>query len=271
MIYLYVKTHSITGLKYFGKTERKDPYKYPGSGVYWKRHLNKYGYLFTTEIVGKFTDAEEAEKFALRFSIDHDIVESPEWANLIVENSRDGKPCGSKGHTFTEEELQRMSKISKQKWSDPQYREKMVDIHLKSWATDFQRKENLRAVLKNRWEDSTYREDHARKMREVWSNPEYKENFSSKMKSRTFSEEHRKNLSRALVGKQKSLSARVALIRKKVPSSVYVASPSFFLYRDFLILKSNNPRRWHLLENNYSHHNLVGVMKYVDNLLKNGG
>jgi hypothetical protein len=31
-IYLYKKTHNITGLKYLGKTAQSNPYKYPGSG-----------------------------------------------------------------------------------------------------------------------------------------------------------------------------------------------------------------------------------------------
>jgi hypothetical protein len=35
---LYVKTHNITGLKYFGKTTN-DPFKYKGSGKYWLDHL----------------------------------------------------------------------------------------------------------------------------------------------------------------------------------------------------------------------------------------
>ena len=49
-IYLYIKTHNITGLKYLGKTE-KDPYRYNGSGKYWKRHLKKYGRDIKTEIL----------------------------------------------------------------------------------------------------------------------------------------------------------------------------------------------------------------------------
>ena len=43
IIYLYVKTHRKTGLKYLGKT-KKDPFVYQGSGVHWKNHLNKHGY-----------------------------------------------------------------------------------------------------------------------------------------------------------------------------------------------------------------------------------
>lgn len=40
-IYLYVKRHIETGLLYFGKTV-KNPYKYNGSGLRWKRHLRKH-------------------------------------------------------------------------------------------------------------------------------------------------------------------------------------------------------------------------------------
>ena len=33
--YLYIKQHSVTKLKYFGKTNSEDPIKYSGSGKYW--------------------------------------------------------------------------------------------------------------------------------------------------------------------------------------------------------------------------------------------
>jgi 5-methylcytosine-specific restriction endonuclease McrA len=44
MIYLYVKTHNKTGLKYLGKTEQ-DPFVYLGSGKRWLNHLNKHGVI----------------------------------------------------------------------------------------------------------------------------------------------------------------------------------------------------------------------------------
>ena len=87
--YLYVKTHNKTGLKYFGKTTAKDPYKYNGSGVRWKRHLHKHGVDLTTEIIGYFTDKEECLTAAIRFSKENDIVKSKKWANL-KEESLDG-------------------------------------------------------------------------------------------------------------------------------------------------------------------------------------
>lgn len=85
MITLYVKTHNITGLKYFGKTTSKDPIKYPGSGTYWKNHIRKYGNDVLTEVIGQFDDKDECLKVAMGFSLQHNIVESDEWANLKIE------------------------------------------------------------------------------------------------------------------------------------------------------------------------------------------
>jgi len=94
--YLYVKTHTITGLKYFGKTISSDPYKYTGSGEYWLAHLRKHGKLFETEIIGFFEDKNECIKAASTFSKNNNIVESKEWANFKIENGIDGG--SDKGH-----------------------------------------------------------------------------------------------------------------------------------------------------------------------------
>ena len=50
MIYLYIKTHNVTGLKYLGKTESCDPHKYKGSGKYWNIHLKKHGNDYSKQI-----------------------------------------------------------------------------------------------------------------------------------------------------------------------------------------------------------------------------
>jgi hypothetical protein len=85
MIYLYIKTHNKTGLKYFGKTIRKDPYSYLGSGTYWKKHLAKHGNDIHTEIIGEYENEISCRKDAIQFSIDNNIIESKEWANLKIE------------------------------------------------------------------------------------------------------------------------------------------------------------------------------------------
>lgn len=91
IIYLYVKQHSITGLKYFGKTIKSDPYKYKGSGKYWLQHIKKYGETHIETVkVWEFSDIQECSEFAIRFSIDNDIVKSNDWANLIIEDALTG-------------------------------------------------------------------------------------------------------------------------------------------------------------------------------------
>lgn len=97
-IYLYIKTHNKTGLKYFGKTTRKDPHKYPGSGKYWRNHLEKYGYDYVTEIYGIYYDREECLKSAIEFSEKNMIVDSPEWANLRVESLDGGDTSKTQGY-----------------------------------------------------------------------------------------------------------------------------------------------------------------------------
>lgn len=91
MISLYIKTHNVTGLKYFGKTKLKDVHSYTGSGVYWKRHLEKHGKNYTTEIVAQFSEdqVEELTKFATDFSVKNDIVDSKKWANFVIETGLD--------------------------------------------------------------------------------------------------------------------------------------------------------------------------------------
>lgn len=84
MIYLYIKTHNITGLKYLGKT-CQDPHKYRGSGKRWLAHIKKHGYDVTTEIVGAFDTIDELQKVSIPLSSKLNIVESSVWANLRPE------------------------------------------------------------------------------------------------------------------------------------------------------------------------------------------
>jgi hypothetical protein len=60
--------------------------KYKGSGTRWLNHVNFHGYDVSTEIVGYFTDEEECKQVASDFSLKNNIVESAEWANIILED-----------------------------------------------------------------------------------------------------------------------------------------------------------------------------------------
>jgi len=100
---LYIFTHNITGLKYFGKTNcnfnKAELLKYGGSGSYWNKHLKKHGKDISVEIYGIY-NIEEVKEIALKFSRDNDIVSlvnesgprkgKKVWANLIPENGIGG-------------------------------------------------------------------------------------------------------------------------------------------------------------------------------------
>jgi len=88
-IYLYLKTHNKTGLKYLGKTAQ-DPFEYRGSGKYWSSHLEKHGDDVTTEVLFETTDAEELKRVGLEYSEKWNIVESREFANLVLEQGDGG-------------------------------------------------------------------------------------------------------------------------------------------------------------------------------------
>lgn len=92
--YLYLKTHNVTGLKYLGKTEKQDPFRYEGSGKYWRRHISKYGYDVTTVILLRTEDKAELRETGIFFSKLWNIVNSKEWANL-TEETGDGRSSES--------------------------------------------------------------------------------------------------------------------------------------------------------------------------------
>lgn len=85
LIYLYVKTHIQTGLKYLGKTTNINPHKYTGSGVDWKQHLKEHGEYYETTIIKECTSNEELSQWGRYYSELWNVVESKEWANRIPE------------------------------------------------------------------------------------------------------------------------------------------------------------------------------------------
>jgi len=96
--WLCVKQHSVTGLKYFCKTTCSDHIKYLGSGKYWANHLNKHGKKHVVTLWSyKFVDKTELFDFAIAFSELYDIVNSAEWANLVIE---DGLMGGARPNSY---------------------------------------------------------------------------------------------------------------------------------------------------------------------------
>lgn len=146
--WLYIKQHNQTGLKYFGKHLGKDPYKYKGSGLRWTNHLNVHGNDVTTIWCQLFESEAELKSYALEFSLNNNIVESQEWANLIPENGN----CGgsNKGTPKTEEHKLKIGKANSGTVMSEEQK-----AHLSALNTGKKVSEETLAKRKKTWEVKT--------------------------------------------------------------------------------------------------------------------
>ena len=90
--YLYVKTHTISGLKYLGITQQSDPHKYRGSGKRWLNHLRKHGVTYTTEILKECEHPAMLQFWAQHYSDLWNVEKNEEWANLMPETGINQPP-----------------------------------------------------------------------------------------------------------------------------------------------------------------------------------
>ena len=141
-IYLYKKTHLDTGLKYLGKTIAKNPYTYPGSGVYWKRHLEAHGNNVETEILRECKTEEELTFWGQYYSKLWNVVESKEWANLIEEAGPGGFWSKESKEKLSQSKKQALAKLSAKENTD---RIKKSCSSPESW-TDNRRQKISRAL-----------------------------------------------------------------------------------------------------------------------------
>lgn len=92
-LYLLIKEHKKTGLKYLCKHSSEtldDCFYYNGSGTYWKKHIKKHGSDLKTTCLFVTEDKNEFKKVAIEYSIKFDVVNSKEWANLTAEEGQGG-------------------------------------------------------------------------------------------------------------------------------------------------------------------------------------
>jgi hypothetical protein len=165
IIYLYKKTHNITGLMYLGKTI-KDPNKYLGSGKDWLSHLEEFGTDVSTEILKECHSREDLSYWGRYYSDLWSVVESSEWANRIPETGggpgRRGYHSGSNNPMFgrTRPDLSGENSINK----DPIKR-------LKSSIG-----------AKTLWERPGYREQASKKRKDKWKQLEYLKKMNERPK-----------------------------------------------------------------------------------------
>ncbi len=184
IIYLYLKTHNKTGLKYLGKTIR-NPYTYNGSGKYWLRHIEKHGCDITTEVLLETTDPKEIKKAGILYSEKWDIVNSDQFANLMVET-------GTGGHNpnaYTEEARNKLLRtISSEEWRETVGKEASNKMKLTrnnpEWIESIGKESHQRLMVKRKetmdsekWQEekaSVWKENLSKSVSTTRSSPEWK-------------------------------------------------------------------------------------------------
>lgn len=111
IIYLYLKQHNKTGLKYLGKT-KQNPHEYTGSGIDWIEHLSIYGNDVSTEIIKECYTNNELNLWGRFYSTIFNVVESSEFLNRIPETG------GGGGGVLSEEGLNNIIKYQNNKVKD---------------------------------------------------------------------------------------------------------------------------------------------------------
>lgn len=149
--YLYIKEHTKTGLKYFGKTTKQDPVSYLGSGKIWTNHIKKHGKEFVkTTWYQLFTDEKELIEYAINFSSQNNIVESDAWANLKTENGFDGGgwPIGYR-HKQGSIESNRQKAI--ERWKNGVYDPEKLRLSRIGFKQPESQKEKVSKALSKKW------------------------------------------------------------------------------------------------------------------------
>jgi len=133
---LMIKIHNVTGLKYLCYTQKDDHVSYLGSGKHWKRHILEHGSDITTELIFETDDYDLFVKVARIKSIEFDVVNSNNWANLKLEEG-DGGDTVSNKCWITNGETDRYHDVSKSipdgwikgrsncKFNDPKFQSEM--------------------------------------------------------------------------------------------------------------------------------------------------
>jgi hypothetical protein len=199
--YLYIKRHSITGKLYFGKTTRKDPVKYNGSGVHWSNHINKHGKEHVETIwYCLFVDQEECTKFALMCSEQWDIVNSEDWLNQVPECGIGGAAIGhvvsqksieklierNKTRVHSEETRQKLSLACKGKPKSEKMKKNLSIAKLGTKRKPFsiEWKQNMSNASKGKPKSAETRKKMSEANRDYIHGAEWKESHASAMKAR---------------------------------------------------------------------------------------
>jgi hypothetical protein len=186
VIYLYLKTHNKTGLKYLGKTVANDPHSYQGSGKVWRRHIKKHGYDVTTKILFESNNPDEIKAIGVYYSNLWDVVESKEFANLVPEMGDGGTM------PWTEKSRQKLSNTLKGRKHTDQARKRYSAAQQRQAAQTSQKMKEYLSIPEN------YAKRY-HQLTSIWNSPGHREKMSEKMSSLCWCNDGIKNYRNSII------------------------------------------------------------------------
>lgn len=147
IIYLYLKIHNKTGYQYLGKTTRKNPHLYPGSGKLWKRHLNKHGRDYKTIILRECHSEEELLEWGLYYSKLWNVIENENFANLMEETGDGGATMTGRKHSI--DTIKKLSKPKSNTENMKTAQQRMAEYHSKKQKEWHANPENMTKKLES--------------------------------------------------------------------------------------------------------------------------
>ncbi len=160
---LLIKTHE-TGLKYLCYTRKADHEKYLGSGLRWENHLKIYGKNFTTELIFQSSIFEEFKEVAIKKSIEFDIVNSDEWANLRIEQGDGGDTVSSKRwiNNGIKETYWPKDELIPEGWTKGRFGSVFNDSEKQKEFNSRVDREVVGKSIKKCWDEGRFKRDHSK-------------------------------------------------------------------------------------------------------------
>lgn len=177
--FIYITTNLINGKRYLGQKKFDRKWKeYLGSGKIFKNAVKKYGKdNFKRNIVYICSSAEELNKIEYDLSLFFNVVESPDWYNMVFGG---GTTSGIK---VTEDVRKKLSAARKKNTIEhPEYDEH----HSKQMKKFYQNNPNSRVEVSERskllWNDLDYRNKIQKSIKAYWSDDSVREKHGEKIK-----------------------------------------------------------------------------------------